>query len=182
MYQVEWRPEMLIAMVLGFLFWSPLEYGIHRFLGHEWTFRNKFRKEHQKHHYLKDYFAGAVDKVLAAVPIMTVFFLLGLFFVNWMTSLLFAFAFLVSYLLYEKVHKDLHVKAPKTKLGRILRKHHFYHHFMDPSVNHGVTTVFWDMVFRTYVVPEKVDVPENFRMDWLTDDNQDYRIVEKRPA
>jgi sterol desaturase/sphingolipid hydroxylase (fatty acid hydroxylase superfamily) len=173
---------MLIAIVLGFLFWSPIEYVIHRFLGHEWIFRNKFRKEHQKHHYLKNYFAGTVDKVLAALPIMIVFFLIGLCFVKWQTSILFAFAFLISYLLYEKIHKDIHIKAPKTRLGRILRKHHFYHHFMDPTVNHGVTTVFWDIVFRTYVAPEKVDVPEHYRMGWLTEENRDYRIIEKKPA
>jgi len=95
---------MLLAIVIGFLFWSPLEYFIHRFLGHEWTFRNKFRTEHQKHHYLKDYFAGNVDKVMAAIPFMIVFFFVGLIFTNWKVSLMFSFGFLVSYLLYEKVH------------------------------------------------------------------------------
>ncbi|MCO4793373.1 MAG: sterol desaturase family protein [Bacteriovoracaceae bacterium] len=173
---------MLIAMILGLLFWSPLEYCIHRFLGHDWTFRNKFRTEHQKHHYLKDYFAGPLDKLMAAFPVMVVFFVVGLLVVSWQVSLTFSFAFLVSYLFYEKVHKDLHVKEPKTRFGKALRKHHFYHHFTDPSVNHGVTTVFWDIVFGTYVVPDQVDVPKNYQMIWLTEDNPDYQIVESRPA
>lgn len=168
---------MLLAIVIGFLFWSPLEYFIHRFLGHEWTFRNKFRTEHQKHHYLKDYFAGNVDKVMAAIPFMIVFFFVGLIFTNWKVSLMFSFGFLVSYLLYEKVHLDLHVKPPKTNFGRKLRKHHFHHHFVNPKMNNGVTTRFWDRVLGTYEEPDIVLVPEKYKMVWLEEDNHDYAVV-----
>jgi sterol desaturase/sphingolipid hydroxylase (fatty acid hydroxylase superfamily) len=168
---------MLLAIVLGFIFWSPLEYGIHRFLGHQLKFKNKFRKEHQKHHHVKDYFAGTIDKLLGALPAMAIIFVTGLFFVNWKMSLLFSIAFLVSYMIYEYIHLTLHIKAPKTRMGRLLRMHHFYHHFSNEHVNHGVTTRFWDRVFGTYVPVEVVEVPEKFKMIWLTDDNLDYKIV-----
>ena len=170
---------MLIAIIIGFFLWSPLEYFIHRFLGHEWTFRNKFRIEHQKHHFLKDYFAGTTDKVLAAVPMMIFFFIMGLIFVDWMISFTFSFGFLASYMIYEKVHKDLHVKEAKTKFGIRLRKHHFHHHFHNQKMNHGVTTMFWDKVFGTYESPNVVNVPKKYQMIWLTENNPDYFIVNK---
>ena len=168
---------MLIAIVIGFLFWSPLEYFIHRFLGHEWTFRNKFRKEHQKHHFLKDYFASDLDKVLAALPFMAIIFSIGIIFVSWKISLMFSFGFLISYLFYEKVHKDLHIKEPKTKMGKALRKHHFHHHFENPKMNHGVTTRFWDRVFGTFEKPDVVHVPEKYKMVWLNEDSPDYTVI-----
>jgi len=54
--------------------------------------------------------------------------------------------------------------------GRWARRHHFYHHFHDPKVNHGVTSPIWDIVFGTYHKPDVIRVPEKLKMVWLCDE------------
>jgi hypothetical protein len=68
---------------------------------------------------------------------------------------------------YEWVHWSFHAKAPKTQLGLRLRKHHFYHHFHNPKVNHGVTTTFIDKISKTYIKPGIIKVPKNIILPWL---------------
>jgi sterol desaturase/sphingolipid hydroxylase (fatty acid hydroxylase superfamily) len=167
---------MLIALAFGFIFWSPIEYFLHRYLGHEWTFKSKFRKEHQKHHFLKDYFASHTDKTIAVFPIMILIVLVGMFFVALKYSLLFGIGFLLSYLTYEWFHKSLHVKSPRTRLGKCLRKHHFHHHFENPNMNFGVTTRFWDRVFGTFEKTSTINVPKKYKMNWLETTHNDYII------
>ena len=67
--------------------------------------------------------------------------------------------------------------------------HHFYHHFHDASVNHGVTTAFWDTLFRTNQPVQRVHVPKKWAMPWLVDKEtgeihpefqDDYVLTDKR--
>ena len=58
---------MLIAIIIGFIFWSPLEYFIHRYLGHEWTFQNKFRKEESDLYVLQTGDLNKFSKEIAAL-------------------------------------------------------------------------------------------------------------------
>ena len=64
---------MILALFLGVLTWSLLEYLIHRFLGHEPRTRpNPFAAEHIRHHSEGDYFAPTWKKVLAAALLTAV--------------------------------------------------------------------------------------------------------------
>ncbi|MBK7504004.1 MAG: sterol desaturase family protein [Bacteroidetes bacterium] len=74
--------------------------------------------------------------------------------------------------LYESTHFRYHSAEPLVKPFILLRKHHFYHHFHNPKVNHGVTTRFWDRVFGTFECIEKVKVPKSMSMDWLVEENK----------
>ena len=47
--------------------------------------------------------------------------------------------------------------------------HHYYHHFHAPSLNHGVTTPFWDVLFGTYAEVETVNVPQRHAVPWMLD-------------
>ncbi|MBP6732676.1 MAG: sterol desaturase family protein, partial [Chitinophagales bacterium] len=91
--------------------------------------------------------------------------------ISLVTSVAAATAFIVGfigmYFLYETTHFRFHSKEPVAKPFIILRKHHFYHHFHNPKMNHGVTTRFWDRVFGTFKRVEKVNIPKQMSMQWL---------------
>ena len=160
--------KIAAAFLLGIVLWPALEYGLHRILAHTVTFKNKFRTEHLKHHAHRDYFAGGLNKLLAAVPSSAAMFLAA-----WAVSgaiaaaLAFTVGFLASYLFYEWVHKRFHTHAPPHALGLRLRKHHFLHHFADPRSNHGVTTTLFDHVFGTLRTAEQVAIPKAFVPLWM---------------
>jgi sterol desaturase/sphingolipid hydroxylase (fatty acid hydroxylase superfamily) len=52
---------------------------------------------------------------------------------------------------YEYVHCIQHLAyKPKSKLLAEMKKRHMAHHFHDENGNYGITTFFWDRVFKTY--------------------------------
>lgn len=178
--------KILVTFLSGMVFWTFMEYMLHRFLGHEWLFRNKFRKEHQKHHHVRNYFASVMDKFLTSFIFGSLTLVITYYLLGKIESIVFTTGFILMYLFYEYVHRSLHVKAPTTELGKKLRKHHFYHHFNDEYMNQGVTTRFWDRLFGTFREVETVDINKKFVMSWLASENivyqqysNDYRIVEK---
>ncbi|MEL6180069.1 MAG: sterol desaturase family protein, partial [Myxococcota bacterium] len=81
----------------------------------------------------------------------------------------FTLGFLLSYVGYEVLHRRVHTHPPVGPYGRWARKHHFYHHFSRPNLNHGVTSPIWDVVFGTLETPEMVRVPAKKAMSWLLD-------------
>jgi AcrR family transcriptional regulator len=181
-----WRDRMTIALavLLGALTWSFLEYVIHRWLGHERRFLrrrwNLFAREHVRHHSVGDYFAPARKKaVLVLIVTPTIAALLSLV-AGWTLSLAYALGLIGFYLYYEWLHLHLHTHAPSTAYGRWARKNHFFHHFHDPSKNHGVTSGLWDRVFGTHVTPQVVEVPEKLKLRWLCDAETGELLAEHR--
>ena len=177
----------LFSVILGMVFWTFMEYMLHRFLGHEWLWRNKFRKEHQKHHHLKDYFTSNFDKVLTSVVFGSLTFGLAHFIVGFKLSCIFTTSFICMYLIYEFLHRSCHINAPKNDYEAFIRRHHFYHHFENEMVNHGVTSPIWDILFGTYEKATLVSVNKRFVMRWLCEEGtsrvkqafeNQYRIVE----
>lgn len=181
--------QSMMIFLLGCAAWTLAEYLLHRFLGHEWKFQNKFRIEHQKHHQKKNYFASNLDKLLVS---MAAIFILGVFLLpifGIYKSAYFIIGFLITYLAYEFFHRSLHVRAPKTKIGKALCRHHFYHHFGNGAMNHGVTTRFWDKVFKTYKEVDLVRIHQDYAMDWLCENGKiksefakEYELVKSTPC
>ena len=170
--------SLFIPFFLGVFFWTILEYTLHRFLGHKKHLKNVFTTEHLRHHREGDYFAPAYKKAIAALLVLAISTLiLGLIF-NWLSAFTFSFGLSLMYGVYEFLHKRAHTHAPFNFYGRWLRKHHFYHHFKNPKKNHGVTSPVWDIVFGTYVKPEKLRVPQKLVLPWLIDFNS-HQILPK---
>ncbi len=163
----------------GIIFWTFMEYLIHRFLGHVWLLRTPFRVEHQKHHHKRDYFASNFNKLKATIIIWPIIFFITSLMAGFFNSALFSTGFILMYVYYEYLHKIYHVRAPKTALGAFMRKHHMSHHFLDDSLNHGVTTPLWDIVFRTYKKPHVVPVNNKFSMNWLFKSPSEKEILPK---
>jgi sterol desaturase/sphingolipid hydroxylase (fatty acid hydroxylase superfamily) len=177
---------VLLAIPLGAFAWTLTEYTLHRFVGHGRSRRAAFAREHQEHHRQRLYFAPWSSKLSLAVLVVG-----GLAVVVLPLAGPTAFAFLLSYvaswLLYEAIHRDLHVRAPRTALGRFLRRHHMHHHHVDPRTNHGVTSPLWDAAFRTLRPSARVRVPAAKAPDWLlhappdADFRDAYEIVGAEP-
>jgi len=161
-----------ISFFTGIILWTFLEYILHRFLGHEHKGKNFFKAEHQQHHSKANYFAPVYKKIIAAFFVALFLFLFMNLFLSATNALFFVVGFVGMYCVYENTHHRYHSKQPVIPPFIILRKHHFYHHFHNPKVNHGVTTRFWDRVFKTFVRVEKVKVPQKMSMDWLVEENE----------
>jgi 4-hydroxysphinganine ceramide fatty acyl 2-hydroxylase len=160
--------KYIIFSSLGLMTWPVMEYLLHRFVGHVLRTNTLFKKEHTRHHAETNYFAPLGYKILAAIPVSLIMMSLMTFILNsWEFGLAFNLGFLSMFSVYELVHWSFHAKAPKTQLGLRLRKHHFYHHFHNPKVNHGVTTTFIDKLSKTYIKPGIIKVPKNIILPWL---------------
>ncbi len=159
----------LVCAAFGIVTWSLAEYLIHRFYGHRKDKKNIFTVEHMRHHRETSYFAPTYKKVIAAILVLLMSTLLfGLLF-SWFVGFSFSLGFSSMYLTYEVIHRRAHTHGPKGAYGRWVRKHHFFHHFKNPKVNHGVTSPVWDIVFGTLESPEVVLVPRKLALDWLLD-------------
>jgi sterol desaturase/sphingolipid hydroxylase (fatty acid hydroxylase superfamily) len=159
----------LIAFLIGVVTWTLTEYLLHRFLGHVHKGKNFFKSEHLLHHSKANYFAPAYKKAMFAVLVSSALLIMISFFAPLLVAAAFTLGLVSMYGLYEMTHARYHSKEPIAKPFIVLRKHHFYHHFHNPKLNHGVTTRFWDRVFGTFKRVEKVNVPKQMSMDWLLD-------------
>jgi len=160
----------VVAAILGAFTWTFLEYVIHRFLGHvKGARKNPFGMEHVRHHVEGDYFAPSWKKMLvaaffAAILCVPAFALAGRALGGAYVTGLVGF-----YGAYELLHRLEHVWAGVGPYARWARRHHFYHHFVDARMNHGVTSPIWDLVFGTYRKPGVITVPKKLCMAWLRD-------------
>ncbi len=161
---------ILVALMLGALTWSFLEYCIHRWLGHDARLRpNIFEHEHTRHHAQGDYFAPTGRKLVAAALAMVVLGVPASLLAGPANGLSFVFGLVGFYLFYELVHRRAHTHAPTHAYGRWVRRNHFTHHFTNPRFNHGVTSPLWDWVFSTSRPVPVVVVPNKLAMVWLLD-------------
>ena len=165
--------EYVLPAFLGAVLWTFMEYNIHRFMAHEFNWPNPFRSEHLRHHFVKDYFAPAYKKALAAIVVISIMTGLTSLFLDFTTAFVFSGSFTAMYLFYEYTHWSFHVFGPLTPYGKYMRKHHFYHHFVDDQMNHGVTTPVWDILYRTFKRSDQVKVNEKYTMRWLVKGPED---------
>ncbi len=163
--------NILLAFISGVVFWTLLEYMLHRFLGHVHKGKNFFKSEHLTHHIKVNYFAPASKKAMAALVVTIILFFVIQIFMGILLTAAFLLGLIGMYLLYEMTHYRYHSKEPVAMPFIVLRKHHFYHHFHNPKTNFGVTTRFWDRMFGTFVRVEKVVIPKKFCMKWLLQDD-----------
>jgi dihydroceramide fatty acyl 2-hydroxylase len=146
---------IVLWAALGVLSWTLLEYGLHRYVFH---FRPDTGSALQKdaswlihgihHDYPWDRDRLVMPPTVTAIIAALVWFafkpLLGPVEHAWMAGMV------GGYVWYDLTHYYLHHAAPRTALGKWLRRYHLVHHFQTPGVRYGITTPLWDLVFRTY--------------------------------
>lgn len=181
-----------IAFAAGVATWSFAEYAIHRFAGHAprqrkdatpvkgWKgmvspFQGDFGAEHQAHHTDTRYFTPTRRKVMAASVALGGLGVAGSLLVGPRRALSFVLGFGAMYTAYEVEHRRTHTHAPRGAYTRWTRRHHLFHHFGNPKMNHGVTSPIWDLAFGTYVKPGIIRVPVRHAPTWLLDDQGEVR-------
>lgn len=160
--------SLLIAALLGLTAWTLLEYALHRIAGHILR-RGRFRRDHARHHAEVSWFAPLTVKLGAMTLVGLATFPLAALIAGLAPGAVFAATLMLTYAGYEWLHQRAHTHAPQNRYGAWVRRHHFWHHFGDPTRNHGVTTPIWDLVFRTYSAPGTIRVPQKRAMPWLCD-------------
>jgi sterol desaturase/sphingolipid hydroxylase (fatty acid hydroxylase superfamily) len=148
------RAVALVAVVMGFLAWTLLEYGLHRFVFHhvpEMTFDSKFTQfmVHGYHHEFPNDRKRLVAPLLLSVPIGAL--IAGLYYML-LGGSLWPSAYagtLFGYLTYDWTHYYTHHFRPTTRIGKFLRRYHMEHHYKDSQSHFGISSPLWDWVFRT---------------------------------
>lgn len=138
----------------GLFLWTLAEYILHRWIFH-FEFKNPTIQKlwypvHMLHHDIVER-DRLVAPPLMSVPLFFVF--LGLFYV-WpgIPYMLPLFSgFIVGYLAYDYVHYYTHFVRATSSVGKGLRKRHMQHHYGFPDKWYGISSPFWDYVFRTSV-------------------------------
>lgn len=168
------------AFLVGVNLWFLFEYLLHRFAMHQLHGRGIMSREHLLHHVSAGWnFTGrlllawlgvAVVGVLAWLP-------LGTWLFGPPVGVGLAAGWVLGYAFYEWQHALAHLREPRNRYERWLRRNHFHHHFGHPMSDHGVSIPLWDHVFRTHESPEVVKVPRRLAtgLGWLLDDDGELR-------
>lgn len=164
---------LLVALPVGWALWTWAEYMLHRFAMHHLHGKGIMSREHLEHHVTSSW-SFSYTHLLSWTGMLLVGFagwapLVSLV-AGWTAGLAVAVGWAIGYFFYEYQHMVSHLKAPKSRYQRLVRRHHFHHHFGSPMRNHGVSTPLWDRVFGTYEHPERVRVPRRLALPWLVDE------------
>lgn len=165
---------LLVALSVGWALWTWAEYMLHRFAMHHLHGKGIMSREHLEHHVTSSW-SFSYTHLLSWTGMLLVGFagwapLVSLV-AGWTAGLAVAVGWAFGYFFYEYQHMVSHLKAPRSRYQRLVRRHHFHHHFGSPMRNHGVSTPFWDRVFGTYEHPERVRVPRRLALPWLVDES-----------
>jgi sterol desaturase/sphingolipid hydroxylase (fatty acid hydroxylase superfamily) len=145
-----------IALVSGYLAglfgWSLLEYGAHRGSFHhepttKWQVAYAYLV-HGVHHAYPDDSRRWMMPLVVTIPIAVLLYsVFTLTFGRYGDP---AYGgFLHGYLTYDLLHYFIHRGRMPTRFGRFLRQYHLAHHYKSPDRHFGVSSPFWDIVFRT---------------------------------
>lgn len=160
--------QIIMCLFVGIIWWTFLEYMIHRFFFH-WASNLKklaysIGSFHLYHHRIpkdkKVYTSGITPAIVWSLVSMSIF---PIFF-SVSESYLISIVTLMSYFIYEFAHYHAHVTDSKTGYLKFIQQNHFHHH-LNPTVNFGQTSPLWDYIFGTY---EKANEAKNLqRKDFL---------------
>jgi sterol desaturase/sphingolipid hydroxylase (fatty acid hydroxylase superfamily) len=140
---VIWATVYLAAMA----FWTLLEYLLHRFALHHLPV---LRQMHHRHHVEEEACDGTPTWI--SIPAFGILaFLPSYFIFNFFLASAITDGLMSGYLWYISVHHLLHHRRPDPPgYASNLRRRHALHHHFDETTNFGVTSGFWDHVFRTH--------------------------------
>ncbi|MBW2962127.1 sterol desaturase family protein [Mesonia aestuariivivens] len=145
-------PEIILLFFAGLLFFTFVEYMMHRYLYHIPATSERKQKisytMHGVHHdYPKDKSRLAMPPVLSLI-IATVLFIvyrvvLGDFVFGFLAG------FLIGYAGYLAVHYSVHAFKVPNNFLKVLWHHHSIHHYRESDRAFGVSSTLWDHIFRT---------------------------------
>lgn len=147
--------SLFALFVIGALSWSLFEYLMHRHLFHMVVDSPRSRKIVYTMHGVHHEFPRDKERLfMPPIPSIILASLLFCLFSLIMGRYTFGFfpGFMFGYLMYGSMHYAIHAFAPPKYLKALWRNHHL-HHYKHPDKGYGVSSVLWDVIFRT--VPKK---------------------------
>ena len=137
--------------LLGLLIFSLAEYLIHRYVFHFGDYRN-VKSWQSKIHGVHHDFPSDKERLALPIPLalgisLLLFFLLQ-FMLGDIAYGLFS-GFISGYGAYFLIHYLIHTRKPPKNNLRVLWRNHHIHHHVDEHKAFGVTSPFWDWIFRT---------------------------------
>jgi cyclopropane-fatty-acyl-phospholipid synthase len=140
------RTEFLVVAGAGLAAWTLVEYLLHRFVLHG---VHPFRAWHAEHHRRPRALIGT-PTIVSATLITALVFVPSLWLSDAWRACALTFGLLTGYLVYAIVHHATHHWHADRGWLRQAKRHHARHHSpMAAPARFGVTSSFWDVVFRT---------------------------------
>jgi len=142
-----------MLFVAGFFIWSLTEYLFHRFVFH-YVPKSKWGKKihfvvHGVHHAYPNDSMRLVMPPALSIPLSISFYFIWLFVFQDLVAPIFA-GFIFGYLGYDMMHYATHhAKFMKANWFVSIKNHHMKHHYQDPDHGFGVTSNFWDKIFKS---------------------------------
>jgi len=144
---------IFLFIVIGIAIWSLTEYLLHRFVFH-YVPSGKFGAKmhfifHGVHHDYPNDTKRLVMPPSVSIPLATLFFFLFQAIYGEVLVAPFFVGFITGYLFYDIGHYAVHHFNMHSKFWLMVKNHHMRHHYQDGSKGFGVSTPFWDVIFRT---------------------------------
>ena len=145
--------EIAATFAAGMLFWTFIEYFLHRFIFHipqtNKVFKAIYFYSHGIHHDAPNDATRLVMPPGASIPLAILFFYGfkawgGVYYLP-----LFA-GFVTAYMVYDFIHFATHFFNWKAAWFRKIKENHMRHHFLTNKYNFGLSSPLWDYVFFTY--------------------------------
>ena len=140
-------------IAFGIAVWTFTEYNMHRFVFHwtppgPWGPKINFMFHGVHHDYPRDSMRLVMVPVVS-LPLAVVFYFTFRWLLGEELVTPFFVGFVIGYLIYDMTHYALHHVNFKGKFWRDLKQHHMVHHYSDHDNGFGVSTKFWDSIYRT---------------------------------
>ena len=152
-----WLPLWRIGVLLmvGFISWTFIEYGLHRFIFH-YDARSPFGRKflylvHISHHDNPEGRKKTLASLFLTGPISVAYWLLAWIVTgSWMWASYLFLGMATGYFCYDWLHVQCHHGKSRFPILRYLRKYHLLHHYKTPQLRFGVTSPLVDLLFGTF--------------------------------
>ncbi|MCX6292365.1 MAG: sterol desaturase family protein [Bacteroidetes bacterium] len=146
-------PSVIFFFISGICAWTLTEYLLHRFVFH-WQPRGKTGARihfifHGVHHDYPNDSKRLVMVPTVSIPLATMFYFLFYYLLGEQRSAPFFAGFISGYLFYDMTHYAIHHFNFRSKFWLEIKHHHMLHHYQNMNLGYGVSSKFWDIIFRT---------------------------------
>lgn len=152
----------LYLVLVGVAAWTLLEYVVHRIVFHHYSVGRRLHQLHHDHPSDPDAERSSLSTPVIALPIG--FLLIGVAGTE-DGSAIFA-GLLLGYMAFIAVHYAVHRRQIEPNSWLYPAKmRHLAHHRVE-NCNYGVTTIFWDVVFRTNARISSERIRSGVELEW----------------
>ena len=157
------------GLLIGLGFWFFAEYILHRFLLHMRAPKQEFlaklhRRIHWIHHQRPDEREFLFVPLWGVIPLYAIAMGLGYWVGGLVTTFAAGLGFALVFGIYETTHLAAHVNYhPRSRLGRLMKRHHLLHHYKNEAYWYGVTHPMMDMMLGTWKSRDSVPKSQTAR-------------------